>query len=177
MLDNMAHFCPICSTTRPHSSIETLGNSSIHCDFATIYMISISETPRLGVRHAVCFPKRRNTRHLFRTCAETRQRRISRRCKIGRSWALQEASVYDRLSKKPGAGRPARTTDGAPADKQVPTHDLHSLYLECKRAFQFEPSLQAIEEAETQEEAGFYMAVADYFLQSKQRELIAQGVY
>lgn len=97
--------------------------------------------------------------------------------KIGGTWALQEASVYDRLSKKPGAGRPARTTDGAPADKQVPAHDLHSLYLECNQAFQFEPSLQAIEEAETQEEAGFYMAVADYFLQHKQRELIAQGVY
>ena len=32
-------------------------------------------------------------------------------------------------------------------------------------------------EAETQEEAGFYMAVADYFLQHKQRELIAQGAY
>ena len=97
--------------------------------------------------------------------------------KIGGTWALQEASVYDRLSKKPGAGRPARTTDGAPADKQVPAHDLHSLYLECNQAFQFEPSLQAIEEAETQEEAGFYMAVAGYFLQHKQRELIARGAY
>ena len=97
--------------------------------------------------------------------------------KIGGSWALQEASVYDRLSKKPGAGRPTRAIDGAPADKQVPAHDLHSLYLECKQAFQFEPSLQAIEEAKTQEEAGFYMPVADYFLQSKQRELIAQGVH
>ena len=97
--------------------------------------------------------------------------------KIGGSWALQEASVYDRLSKKPGAGRPTRAIDGAPADKQVPAHDLHSLYLKCKQAFQFEPSLQAIEEAKSQEEAGFYMAVADYFLQHKQRELIAQGVY
>ncbi|MDO5024097.1 helix-turn-helix domain-containing protein [Slackia piriformis] len=97
--------------------------------------------------------------------------------KIGKSWALQETSVYDRLSKKPTAGRPARTTGGTSADKQAPAHDLHSLYLECKQAFQFEPSLQAIEEAKTQEEAGFYMAVADYFLQSKQRELIAQGVY
>lgn len=97
--------------------------------------------------------------------------------KIGGSWALQEASVYDRLSKKPGAGRPTRAIDGAPADKQVPAHDLHSLYLECKQAFQFEPSLQAIEEAKSQEEAGFYMAVADYFLQHKQRELITQGVY
>lgn len=97
--------------------------------------------------------------------------------KIGGFWALQEASVYDRLSKKPGAGRPTRAIDGAPADKQVPAHNLHSLYLECKQAFQFEPSLQAIEEAKSQEEAGFYMAVADYFLQHKQRELIAQGVY
>ena len=140
-------------------------------------MISISETPRLGAHHAICLPKRQNTRHLFRTCAETRQRRSSRWRKIGGSWALQEASVYDRLSKKPGAGRPTRTIDGAPADKQVPAHDLHSLYLECKQAFQFEPSLQAIEEAKSQEEAGFYMAVADYFLQHKQRELIAQGVY
>lgn len=97
--------------------------------------------------------------------------------KIGNSWALQEASVYDRLSKKPAAGRPARAIDSTLAGKQTPTYDLHSLYLECKHAFRFEPSLQAIEEAESQEEAGFYMAVADYFLQHKQRELIAQGVY
>ena len=74
--------------------------------------------------------------------------------KIGGSWALQEASVYDRLSKKPGAGRPTRTIDGAPADKQVPAHDLHSLYLECKQAFQFEPLLQAIEEAKTKKKRG-----------------------
>ncbi|MDO5043569.1 MAG: helix-turn-helix domain-containing protein [Slackia sp.] len=97
--------------------------------------------------------------------------------KIGGTWALQEASVYDRLSKKPRAGRPVRAIGGMPADKQAPEYDLHSLYLECKQAFRFEPSLRSIEEAETQEEAGFYMAVADYFLQHKQRELIAQGVY
>ncbi len=139
-------------------------------------MISISETPRLGAHHAICLPKRRNTR-----LSSARVRKLVSEgaldgVKIGGSWALQEASVYDRLSKKPGAGRPTRAIDGAPADKQVPAHDLHSLYLECKRAFQFEPSLQAIEEAKSQEEAGFYIAVADYFLQHKQRELIAQGV-
>lgn len=139
-------------------------------------MISISETPRLGAHHAICLPKRRNTR-----LSSARVRKLVSEgaldgVKIGGSWALQEASVYDRLSKKPGAGRPTRAIDGAPADKQVPAHDLRSLYLECKRAFQFEPSLQAIEEAKSQEEAGFYIAVADYFLQHKQRELIAQGV-
>lgn len=97
--------------------------------------------------------------------------------KIGNSWTLQEASVYDRISKKPAAERPARAIDSTLAEKQTPAHDLHSLYLECKHAFRFEPSLQSIEEAESQGEAGFYMPVADYFLQHKQREPIAQQVY
>ena len=97
--------------------------------------------------------------------------------KIGRTWALTDESVYNRLSRKPSAGRPARASKLPPADNAPTAPELHSLYLECKRAFQFEPSLQAIEDAKSQEEAGFYMAVADYFLQYKQRELIAQGVY
>lgn len=97
--------------------------------------------------------------------------------KIGRSWALHEASVYDRLSKKPSAGRPTRSTRRTATDDAPCASELHNLYLECKRAFRFDPPLQAIEEAESQEEAGFYMAVADYFLQHKQRELVAQGVY
>lgn len=74
--------------------------------------------------------------------------------KIGSSWALREASVYDRLSKKPSAGRPPRTTDSAQAETQPSTNDLRDLYLECKRAFQFEPSLQAIEEAKARRKRG-----------------------
>ncbi|MDO4442318.1 MAG: helix-turn-helix domain-containing protein [Slackia sp.] len=87
--------------------------------------------------------------------------------KIGRAWALSEESVYDRLSKKPKAGRPVRTTEKPPVDDRLATPNLHSLYLECKQAFRFEPPIQAIEEASNREEAGFYMAVADYFLQCK----------
>lgn len=117
-------------------------------------MMRISETPRLGAHHAVCLSKRRNTRHLSRARVQTRQRRHARRRKIGSSWALREASVYDRLSKKPSAGRPPRTTDSAQAETQPSTNDLRDLYLECKRAFQFEPSLQAIEEAKARRKRG-----------------------
>lgn len=97
--------------------------------------------------------------------------------KVGHAWVLSEESVYDRLSKKPRAGRPVHTTNDAAIDGESAASNLHNLYLECKQAFRFEPPIQAIENASSREEAGFYMAVADYFLQCKQRELIAQGVY
>ena len=138
--------------------------------------------------------------------------------KVGRVWAVYEESVYGRLAKKPGAGRPALMRDpvsldavnmmqeppsilltnaedapGDPNTLPVSTDDeanrsgdlaasvrsprtLHALYLECKEAFRFEPSLHALSSA-SREEAGFYMAVADYFLQQKQRDLIERGVY
>ena len=97
--------------------------------------------------------------------------------KVGHTWILSEESVYDRLSKKPRAGRPVHMTSDAAANGEPTASNLHDLYLECKQAFRFEPPLQAIENASSQEEAGFYIAVADYFLQCKQRELIAQGAY
>ena len=124
--------------------------------------------------------------------------------KIGRAWAVSEESVYDRLAKKPGAGRPLRshvpavsgvagteakgslavsadvgkasTEEVASSANVCSSRTLHDLYLECKEAFRFEPSLHALSSA-SQEDAGFYMAVADYFLQQKQRDLIERGAY
>lgn len=124
--------------------------------------------------------------------------------KVGRVWAVHEESVYGRLAKKPEAGRPAllhaplvsgtaevesRDSVGSSAIARdasaeesasfagaCSSQTLHALYLECKEAFRFEPSLHALSSA-SREEAGFYMAVADYFLQQKQRDLIERGVY
>ena len=137
---------------------------------------------------------------------------------VGRVWAIREESVYDRLAKKPGAGRPVlmrtpvsldavnamressnvlltsvddvlENPDALPTnagdepnqsgDSTVGAHSpraLHALFLECKEAFRFEPPLHELSSV-SREEAGFYMAVADYFLQQKQRELIERGVY
>ena len=138
--------------------------------------------------------------------------------KVGRVWVIREESVYNRLAKKPGTGRPAlmralvsldavnanqeppnallANADDAPKDSNVfpasandgtdrngdlaagahSPRALHALFLECKEAFRFEPPLHELSSV-SREEAGFYMAVADYFLQQKQRELIERGVY
>lgn len=111
-----------------------------------------------------------------------------RASKIGHTWTLAEEDVLDRLSRQPKSGRPSLQNDAQMAvgpnltpqsrlDAEARCIALHSLYLQCKQAFEFDPPIQAIESASSQEEASFYMSVADFFLQQKQRELIAQGVY
>uniref|UniRef100_A0A7C9JRW9 DNA-binding protein n=1 Tax=Muribaculaceae bacterium Z82 TaxID=2304548 RepID=A0A7C9JRW9_9BACT len=55
--------------------------------------------------------------------------------------------------------------------------DPHELYLACRECFRFLPDANLIRAAASKEEASFYMAVADFFLQQKQARLIAEGVY
>lgn len=104
--------------------------------------------------------------------------------KVGRAWVLEEADVMERASKRVGPGRPARKAV-VPVEDSQPKQDcssarrqeLHRLYLDCKREFCFRPSVEELMAAHSAEEASFYVAVADFFLQEKQRELVAQGVY
>ncbi|MEG2477072.1 MAG: hypothetical protein RSA81_02630, partial [Gordonibacter sp.] len=56
-------------------------------------------------------------------------------------------------------------------------NDLHNLYLACRDAFSQRPDARLLEKTSQPEEASFYVAVADFFLQQKQLELVRQGVY
>lgn len=71
-------------------------------------------------------------------------------------------------------GSPAGVGD-VPIASDMP--DPHELYLACRECFRFLPDANLIRAAASKEEASFYMAVADFFLQQKQARLIAEGVY
>ena len=112
--------------------------------------------------------------------------------KAGRSWVLREEDVMERVMRRPKPGRP--TSAGKCAiEKDSPTSATEDfageseggqsiprkrrLYLSCKEEFRLRPNLADMKEAQSAEEAAFYMAVADFFLQQRQRELVKRGVY
>ena len=101
--------------------------------------------------------------------------------KVGRAWVLQEEDVMDRVARRPRGGRPkhtaTRTTQPTPHEQQSPGGDLHDLYLACKESFFTRPDATALEGAGTSEEASFYLAVSDFFIQQRQRELIQMGAF
>ena len=114
--------------------------------------------------------------------------------KAGRAWVLREEDVMDRLSAHVRAGRPKRanvvvgaasrdsTVEGDGSSSELREYNeasarAHELYRACKETFRFIPDPALIRAAKSSEEASFYMAVADFFLQQKQRELVAQGVF
>ena len=98
--------------------------------------------------------------------------------KIGSSWVLREEDVLDRLSKSPDAGRPRRRNRASAfATREENLADCRELYERCKTAFTTTSRLELVKSAQSSEEASFYMAVADFFLQQKQAELVARGVY
>ena len=99
--------------------------------------------------------------------------------KVGRSWVLPEAAVYDRLLKSPLSGRPSSVDSPSEcvASSAESRCNLPQLFEECKKAFSFCVPLDVLQSANTQEEADFYMALSDFFLRQKQRELVKRGVY
>lgn len=112
--------------------------------------------------------------------------------KVGRSWAISEKDVAARLDRRPKAGRPkSADVSGVPfpllpdPDDRGMDSDRSSsddpperlLYRACREAFLFRPDRRLIEQAESSEEASFYFAVADFFLQQKQKELVKAGVF
>lgn len=98
--------------------------------------------------------------------------------KIGASWILREEDVLDRLSKAPEAGRPKKPLScGLEQDETLDLSDFRLLYERCKKDLTEPMRLPLVKFARTSEEAAFYMAMADFFLQQKQAELVAKGVY
>ena len=103
--------------------------------------------------------------------------------KVGRNWLLREEDVMQRLSSHPKAGRP-RNIQQAALPRETPayqeedaTPSLHDLYASCKEAFRACPTPAILKSAQSAEEAAFYVAVTDFFLQQKQLDLIKQGVF
>ena len=96
--------------------------------------------------------------------------------KIGASWILREEDVLDRLSKAPEAGRPKAKPAKKLIHEEYDADECKELYKRCKEAFTSTSRFALVEAASSSEEASFYMAIVDFFLQQKQAELVARGV-
>lgn len=76
------------------------------------------------------------------------------------------------------ADAPAEHSQGsAAAARAEAVACAHDLYDACRHAFGRLPPTEVMEAARCQEEASFYMAVFDFFLQQRQRELVKEGVF
>jgi excisionase family DNA binding protein len=108
--------------------------------------------------------------------------------KAGNAWLLREEDVVQRLSQHAHAGRPrcrheygtqcsnAQQTSGVDcqSNRNVAAHEL---YRACKEVFSIRPDVELITQTKSSEEAAFYVAVADFFLQQRQRQIVKQGIY
>lgn len=102
--------------------------------------------------------------------------------KVGRAWTVREEDVLQRLSAHPHAGRPARREEDRPLTAAASSDDAYleqgrHLYRACKEYFRCRPDAQQLRAAQSGEEASFYVAMADFFLQQRQAELVAAGVF
>lgn len=98
--------------------------------------------------------------------------------KSGRAWILREEDVLQRLAQRPRSGRPK--THAPEVTSRQPganAESFHELYEECRELFTHLPTSETMAQAKSKEEASFYMAVADFFLQQRQAELVKSGVY
>lgn len=78
---------------------------------------------------------------------------------------------------RPSAGRPRKADVPSPADDSKPHAAASELYRACKDHLAACPSAAEIAAIDDPEQAAFRIAVADFFLQRKQSELVRQGVF
>lgn len=104
--------------------------------------------------------------------------------KIGNAWVLEERAVLNRIAKHPRPGRPQRRESGALRDVQRASFEAakreknaNEVFRTCKELFSTIPDASMLVNAESSEEAAFYIAISDFFLQQRQHELIDQGIF
>lgn len=107
--------------------------------------------------------------------------------KAGRAWLFREEDVAARLDRRPSPGRPPSRAgvESMPGSQEGQARcavadlslSFHAIYEACRRDFMCCPTVADIEAIDDQEEAAFRVAVSDFFLQQRQRALVAQGVY
>lgn len=105
--------------------------------------------------------------------------------KIGNAWSLEEKDVLDRLSRHPRAGRPrTKSNDDDTAKSRSLAQGERDrvkrakrIFRECREVLSVIPDAAMIAAAESAEEAAFYIATSDFFLQQRQHHLVSQGVF
>lgn len=97
-------------------------------------------------------------------------------CKIGRTWVISERSIAERLRDGARPGRPGRKEPRF--ERDLPDVDIaHQIYDDAARVLAGCYNAAFLDQARTPEEQAFWLSVADFFLQQKQRELVKEGVY
>ena len=97
--------------------------------------------------------------------------------KIGNTWGVSERSVAERLRGEHRPGRPAKD-HGQEFTRALPDIDeAHRIYDDAKRVLAGCYNAAFLNHARTPEEQAFWIRVADFFLQQKQRELVEKGVF
>lgn len=99
--------------------------------------------------------------------------------KAGGVWVVDRSSVALRLQSGVRAGRPslaAKDNSEELAQRQRGVR-AHELYEACREVLAGAYDATVLAAAETEDERRFYLMVSDFFLQQKQRELVAQGVW
>ena len=95
--------------------------------------------------------------------------------KVGRTWAVSESSIQQRL--RDGA-HPGRRPAKKPFERRIPdTERAHALYDEAKQVLAGCYDGDFLKQARTPEELAFWIHTADFFLQQRQRELVQKGVF
>lgn len=97
--------------------------------------------------------------------------------KFGRAWVVDETSLARWMGESHHPGRPKKVPEEAPVPSMPNVEEAHRLYDSCKRALTGCFSSEFLNQARSAEEERFWVSVATFFLQQKQRELIEKGVY
>ncbi|MDO4842600.1 MAG: helix-turn-helix domain-containing protein [Phoenicibacter congonensis] len=95
--------------------------------------------------------------------------------KVGNTWSISESEIATRLAIKQKPGRPKKLLEDD--EESYDCIDLHDVYLRLKDGKFSRPCPQTLAMMDDKDEVGFVLCVCDYFLDLKQRELIAKGVF
>lgn len=97
--------------------------------------------------------------------------------KAGRMWLVHERSVESRKALKPSAGRPCKHHMQKAKPSAIDTSRTRRLYEECEALLAGCYDSHFLDAAASDREERFYVHVANFFLQEKQRELIERGAF
>ncbi|WP_139651737.1 helix-turn-helix domain-containing protein [Raoultibacter phocaeensis] len=98
--------------------------------------------------------------------------------KVGRMWFVYERSVQRRKALNPHAGRPRNSETHPRANvSNADVRAARNLYRECEDLLAGCYDARFLDAAASDREERFYVHVANFFLQEKQRELIEHGVF
>ena len=97
--------------------------------------------------------------------------------KFGSNWSIPDAAVIERVALKPKRGRPKKGADKNSNATSNNAEVVHYLYQECKHNLSLGYDIDVLNQLKPPEERDFFITLADFFLQQKQKQLIDEGIF